>query len=183
MVDIIIGDTNRMKCPVNNKYDGVFNVIFSETACVLDETKGQVYIYGGWHFNLDWFSVNDISGLPILEVFSDETILMGDYSAPSLNTTTKVTSITGSNTIYSIDKSLYTGAFFEYTVTKDSNARAGRIMSVWNGLTASYTENQTSDIGSTSDIVFVVSATGSNVVLSASASSNNWIIKTIIRSI
>jgi hypothetical protein len=129
------------------------------------------------------FSVNDISGLPILEVFSDETILMGDYAAPSLNTTSKITSVTGSNTIYSIDKTLYTGAFFEYTVTKGTNARAGRIMSVWNGLTASYTENQTSDIGSTSDIVFVISATGSSAVLSASASSNNWIIKTIIRSI
>jgi hypothetical protein len=129
------------------------------------------------------FSVNDISGLPILEVFSDETILMGDYAAPSLNTTSKITSVTGSNTIYSIDKTLYTGAFFEYTVTKGTNARAGRIMSVWNGLTASYTENQTSDIGSTSDIIFVVSATGSDAVLTASASSNNWVIKTIIRSI
>ena len=129
------------------------------------------------------FSVNDISGLPILEVFSDETILMGDYAAPSLNTTTKVTSVTGSNTIYSISKSLYTGAFFEYTVTKGTNARAGMIMSVWNGLTASYLDTPTADIGSTSDIVFVVSATGSNAVLTASASTNNWVIKTIIRSI
>jgi hypothetical protein len=129
------------------------------------------------------FSVNDISGLPILEVFSDETILMGDYAAPSLNTTTKVTSVTGSNVIYSIDKSLYTGAFFEYTVTKDTNARAGSIMSVWIGATISFTETSTSDIGDTSGIDFIVSGTGSNAILTASASSNNWIIKTIIRSI
>ena len=129
------------------------------------------------------FSVNDISGLPILEVFSDETILMGDYNAPSLNTTTKVTSVTGSNIIYSIDKSLYTGAFFEYTVTKDTNARAGNIMSVWNGLTSSFVETATTDIGDTSGVEFIVSATGINAILTASASSNNWIIKTIIRSI
>lgn len=129
------------------------------------------------------FSVNNISGLPILEVFSDDTILMGDYVAPSLNSTVKVTTMTGSNIIYSIDKSLYTGAFFEYTVSKDTNARAGSILSVWNGITASYTETSTTDIGLTTDITFLVSATGSDAILTASASSNNWIIKTIIRSI
>jgi hypothetical protein len=129
------------------------------------------------------FSVNNISGLPIIEVFSDDTILMGDYVAPSLNSTVKVTTVTGSNTIYSIDKSLYTGAFFEYTVTKGTNARAGSIMSVWNGLTSSYTETSTTDIGLTTDITFLVSSTGSNAILTASSSSNNWVIKTIIRSI
>jgi hypothetical protein len=115
--------------------------------------------------------------------FSDDTILMGDYNAPALNTTVKVTTVTGSNVIYSINKSTYTGAFIEYTLTKNTDARAGSIMSVWSGTTASYTETSTTDIGVTTDVTFIVSATGSNAVITASSSSNNWVIKTIIRTI
>jgi hypothetical protein len=128
------------------------------------------------------FSVNDISGLPILEVFSDNTILMGDYAAPSLNTSIKVITITGSNTIYSIPTSLYTGAFFEYTLTSGSNARAGSIMSVWSGNTVSFAELATTDIGTTG-VTFSVGISGSNALLIASSSTSNWTIKTIIRSI
>jgi hypothetical protein len=129
------------------------------------------------------FSVNDISGLPIFEVFSDETILFGDYQAPALNTTVKVTTVTGSNTIYSLSKSLYSGAFFEYVLVKGTNSRVGSILSNWNGTYSTYAEISTTDIGNTSGVTFLLTATGSNAVLTASASSNNWIIKTIIRSI
>ena len=39
-------------------------------------------------------SVNDVSGLPILEVFSDDRVVMGTYGAPALI-------VTGSNTVIS----------------------------------------------------------------------------------
>jgi hypothetical protein len=84
------------------------------------------------------FSVNDISGLPILKVNSDSTILMGSYLAPSLNTTVKTTANSGLTTIYSIPTSAYTGAFFEYTVNDGLNLRAGSIMSIWSGSTINY---------------------------------------------
>jgi hypothetical protein len=91
--------------------------------------------------------------------------------------------VTGSNTIYSLSKTLYSGAFFEYVLVKGTNSRAGSILSTWNGTYSTYVEILTADIGNTSGVTFSLSATGSNAVLSASASSNNWIIKTIIRSI
>jgi hypothetical protein len=129
------------------------------------------------------FSVNNVSGLPILEVFSDNTILMGDYSSPSLNTTTKVTANSGTTNIYSIPTSAYTGAFFEYTVNDGTNLRAGNIMSIWNDSTVNYTETSTNDIGDTTPITFDLSISSGLAYLRTSATTNSWVVKTIIRSI
>jgi hypothetical protein len=131
------------------------------------------------------FSVNDISGLPILEVFSDNTTLMGSYQAPSLNTTTRVTLTAGTNTVYSIPTSAYTGAFIDYTLvsTGTTGARAGNIMTIWSGSTAQYTETSTNDIGTTTGVTFTVAVLGNNAVLSSSATTTGWALKTIIRSI
>ena len=129
------------------------------------------------------FSVNDISGLPIMEVFSDNTTLMGSYQAPSLNTTVKTTTVTGSNIIYLIPTSSYNGAWFEYVATSASNARAGQIMSVCSSNTIAYTETTTTDIGSTTGLAFRVMITGSNFALTGSSTTAGWTIKTIVRSI
>jgi len=129
------------------------------------------------------FSVNDISGLPILEVFSDNTILLGDYQAPTLYTTKRVTSIAGNNVIYSLATSSYDGAFFDYVAKSGSNARAGNIMALWSGTSVNFTETTTTDFGDTSGLAFLAFISGSNLVLSGSTSTANWNIKTIIRSI
>ena len=129
------------------------------------------------------FSVNDISGLPILEVFSDNTILMGSYLAPSLNTTIRTTANIGSTTIYSIPISAYTGAFFEYTVNDGTNLRAGSIMSIWSGNTVNYTETSTTDIGNTNPITFNMISSSGFASLRTSATTNSWTVKTIVRSI
>ncbi len=129
------------------------------------------------------FSVNDISGLPIMEVFSDNTILWGSYQAPSLNTTVRISAGTGSTTIYTIPQSGYTGAFFEYTVSSSAGARSGSIMSVFSGNTVQYTETTTNDIGSTTGLTFSMSANSTNALLLASGVTAGWTVKTIIRSI
>jgi len=130
------------------------------------------------------FSVNDISGLPVLEAFSDNTVLMGSYIAPSLNTTIKVTSLTGLTNIYSIPTSAYTGAFFDYTISNGTNLRAGNIMSIWNsGTTIQYRETSTNDIGNTSGLTFNMIVSGSTAILRTSGVTGNWTVKTIVRSI
>lgn len=131
------------------------------------------------------FSVNDISGLPILEVFSDNTTLMGNYLAPSLNTTARVSLTAGTNTIYSIPVSAYTGAFFDYTLvsTGTTGARAGNIMSIWSGTTVQFTETSTNDIGTTAGVTFSVTSNGTLAQLSSSATTAGWIVETIVRSI
>ncbi len=129
------------------------------------------------------FSVNDISGLSVLDVYSDSTILMGVYAAPSLNTTRRVLVNAGQSNIYSIPTSAYTGGFFDYTVANGVNLRAGNIMSVWSSSNINYVENSTSDLGNTSGLVFDMVVSGGFATLRASANTNSWIVKTIVRSI
>jgi hypothetical protein len=164
----VIGSGNSTTSPI-------FSVVGSqgELFSVSDSLTGSL------------FSVNDISGLPIVEVFSDNTVLMGSYQAPSLNTTKKLSLTAGTNTVYSIPTSGYTGAFIDYTVISSGStgARAGTIMSIWSGTTAQYTDVSTNDIGTTAGITFSVSVVGSNAVLSSSATTTGWTLKTIIRSI
>ena len=56
-------------------------------------------------------------------------------------------------------------------------------MSVWSGSTIRFTETQTTDIGNTNNIKFIMSATTNNILLRASAATNSWTVKTIVRSI
>ena len=130
------------------------------------------------------FSVNDITGLPILEVFSDNTINLGNYQAPALFTTAEViTDNSGSFTVYSIPTSSYDGAFYEYTLKSGSNARAGNIMAIWSGTQVNYTETTTTDFGDTSGVSLGVFISGSNMVLTGSFNATDWHLKTIIKSI
>lgn len=129
------------------------------------------------------FSVSDISGLPILEVFSDSTTIIGDYQAPSLYTTKRVTSITASTgtAIYSFPVSAYTSAFVDYYVTSATGMRAGNMMAIWSGTTVQSTETSTNDIGNTSPVTFGWRISGSSAVLSASASTGTWTVESILR--
>jgi len=134
------------------------------------------------------FSVNNISGLPVLEVFSNYTTLIGDFYNPSLYTTTGITVNSGvTTTIYSMPTSAYTGAYFDYTLKSNDStgARAGNIMAIWSGNTVNFTETKTSDIGSTTGVTFSMAVTdsGNTVTLSSSATTSSWYLKTIIRSI
>ena len=131
------------------------------------------------------FSVNDISGLPILETFSDSTTLMGSYLAPALFTTQKTTTTnSGSFVIYNIPTGSYDGLYVDYTARSGSNARAGQIMAIWSGSSVNYTETTTTDFGTTSNLLLGVSISGSNMALTGSvATGSGWVIKSIIRSI
>ena len=129
------------------------------------------------------FSVSNISGLPILEVFSDNTTLVGDYLAPALITTKKTTVNSGSTVIYNLPTASYDGGFFDYTIRSGSNARAGQIMAIWSGTSVNHTEIVTSDFGNTNGFTFGSIVSGSNMALTSSASTSGWTLKTIIRSI
>jgi len=131
------------------------------------------------------FSVNDISGFPVIEVFSDSTTLMGSYTAPSLNTTVKTTTTnSGSFTIYSLPIGSYDGAFVEYTAKSGSNARAGQFMAIWSGSLVNYTDNSTTDFGNTAAFSLSGSVSASLLVITGNVTTGSgWVIKSIIRGI
>jgi hypothetical protein len=130
------------------------------------------------------FSVNDISGLPILEVFSDNTTLIGNYQDPMLITTAKtVQTNSGSFVVYSLPTASYDTAFFEYSIRSGSNARAGTIMAIQSGSSVNFAETTTTDFGSTAAVSFTVIVTGSNMALTGSSTSGAWTTKCIVRGI
>ena len=129
------------------------------------------------------FSVNDVSGLPIIEAFSDNRVLIGSYQAPALFTTVRTTSNSGSNVIYSVPTASYDAVFFEYSLRSGSNARAGQIMSIWSGSDTNWTETVTADFGNTTGVTFRTIITGSSLALTGSFPSASWTMKTIVRSI
>lgn len=135
------------------------------------------------------FSVNDISGLPIMEVFSDSTTVIGDYQAQSLYTTTRGSIVAGSTNqvIYQISASAYTSAHIDYNVMSGTNSRAGNITGIWSTNGLEFTETGTVDIGNlgTSAITLDLVRTGTNIQLRASvaAGGGSWTMKAIIRAI
>lgn len=129
------------------------------------------------------FSVNDVSGMPILEVFSDSTTTIGDYYAPMLVATKNLTSVAGNNTIYAVPTASYDSMFCDYIVRSGSNARAGQIAAVYSGSLVNFFENTTTDFGTTSDVNFTVIISAGNMVLTGSTTTPDWTIKTIIRAL
>ena len=130
------------------------------------------------------FSVNDISGLPIVEVFSDNTTLIGNYLAPALYTTVKKTIGTGTGTIiYQVPTSSYDGMFVDYSIKSGSVARVGNIMTTWTGSGGTTLLETSSSIGTATAFTFSSIITGSNFALTGSATTAGWTVKTIIRTI
>ena len=130
------------------------------------------------------FSTNDISGFPILQADSTGEVYLGK-SPQSLYTTAVVSSTNAneSHSLCTLSTSSYDGGFFEYTAHSASNARAGNIMSTWNGSNIVYAETTTMDIGDTSDLKTEVIISGSTARLIAYGPNASYKIKTIIKAI
>jgi hypothetical protein len=92
---------------------------------------------------------------------------------------TITSSINGSNIVFNVATGSYSSAFFKYTVASASNARSGEIMSVWNGSTVTFTDNSTTDIGSTSVVTSSVAISASNAQLTMQTNTAGWRIKSI----
>jgi len=114
---------------------------------------------------------------------SSTTLIIGSNQAPSLNTTTRVTSITASTgtTIYSFPTTDYISSFVDYNVSGTTGLRAGNLMAIWSGTSVNFTETSTNDIGNTTPLTFGYVISGSSAVLQASASTGTWIVKSIVR--
>jgi hypothetical protein len=118
-----------------------------------------------------------------VDVRSDQTTLIGNYLAPGMYTSTKVVATTGVTVLYSIPTASYDSAYYDYNIRSGSVGRAGSIMAMWSGSSVNYSEVSASSFGPTTGFVFGVSISGSNMILSGSAPSSGWIVKTIVRAI
>lgn len=130
------------------------------------------------------FSVNDISGLPVVEAFSDSTVLIGNYQSPALNTTILLPSTTvGANTIYTVSTGSYDAIYMDYVIRSGSVGRAGTFTAMWSGSSTSVADISVTPFGDTSGFVFGANISGSDLLISGSGATAGWRVKTIIRSI
>jgi hypothetical protein len=130
------------------------------------------------------FNVKDKTGIPIFEVSASSDVFIGN-SPTSLYRTAQIASTTANVTqsIHSLSTSSYDGAFVEYTAVSASNARAGNIMTIWDGSNVTFTETTTTDIGDTSDLLFQVALTQSVAQIQSYTTSTGYRLKTIIKAI
>ena len=131
------------------------------------------------------FSVNDISGFPVLQAEADGDVYLGK-SPQSLYTTAVISSNTANITqsIYGISTSSYAGAFIEYTAFSGSHdARAGSLMAIWSGSAVNFTETTTTDFGNTSNLLMQVAISQSQAQVQSYSTTAGYKIKTIIKAI
>ena len=178
-----ITDTNNVGIGVTGP-SSKLHVYGTSSVFKVDGTNGELLNIND-SINGSLFSVNDISGLPIIEVYDNGSVLIGDNQSPSINTTKKmfVQSGTNNNLVYNLSTLLYNAVYFEYVVINGSNMRCGTIMAVTNGTNVEYTETSTIDTGDTTDIVFDVALSSTNLQFKVSSLSGNWTLKTIVRGI
>ena len=90
---------------------------------------------------------------------------------------------TGTETIATVVKANYDAAFFDYVVKNGTNLRAGTVMAVHDGTNVEFTDNSTKDIGNTSGVTFSVDISGTDLRLRATTTSDNWVIKTLVKTL
>jgi hypothetical protein len=133
------------------------------------------------------FAVSDISGVPIFEVEADgEISIDGDLKIKSANISYQENidvDSAAAETVATVNTGEYTGAFFDYTCVSGSNARVGTVMAISVGGSIEFTDNSTTDIGDTSGAVLSVDISGGSMRLRATTTTDDWIIKTLIRTL
>ena len=72
-------------------------------------------------------------------------------------------------------------AFFDYVVKNSTNIRAGTITAATDGTNVEYNEISTVDLGDTSDVKLKVVLSSGNLILQATAASDNWNVSSFIR--
>jgi hypothetical protein len=101
------------------------------------------------------------------------------FAATLTDYATVASSIVGSNNLFTQNTGSYTSAFFKYTARNGSNTRAGEVISAWNGITTTYTDFSTVDIGDTSAVTASISIVAGQAQFNIQTKSSGWAIKSI----
>ena len=77
----------------------------------------------------------------------------------------------------------FDAAFFDYVIKNGTNLRAGTVTAVHDGTNVEYNEVSTQDLGSTTAVELSVDISGADMRLRATTTSDNWEIKSLVRTI
>ena len=107
------------------------------------------------------------------------------FTIENTNLTTQVNCDvdTGTETVATVSTSDFSSAFFDYVLSDGTNYRAGTIKAVWDGTSINSSEDSTADIGTTSGLTLSTDISAGNARLRATATSDNWKVKTYVRTL
>jgi hypothetical protein len=153
---------------------------------IAGQTGGFVQVYD---FNSgSLFSVNGNTGTAIVDVRSNGQTLIGSNTFQGMyDSTANIAFVSPSQnlTVPGYLTSSYNALWFDYVVFSGSYSRMGTLYSAWSGSNISYNDVTGSYTGTvpTDNITLVTRFSSSFVQVTASAATNNWVIKGMIRCI
>ena len=111
--------------------------------------------------------------------------VVGDINITAANISNQVNADVdiGTETVATVPIATYTAAFFDYVVKGGLNVRAGVVHACHDGTSVQYIETSTLDLGNTLDLQLSVDISGTDMRLRATATSNDWSVKTITRAL
>ena len=90
---------------------------------------------------------------------------------------------TGTETVATVNTGSFDGAFFDYLIKSGSNLRAGTVTAIHDGTNVEYNEVSTQDLGSTTAVELSVDISGADMRLRATTTSDDWLIKSLVRTL
>jgi len=153
---------------------------------IAGQNGGFVQIYDSNSGSL--FSVNNNTGTAIVDVRSNGQTLIGSNTFQGMYDSTANIAFASPSQILTLPgylTSSYNALWFDYVVFSSSYSRMGTLYSVWSGSNISWNDETGSYNGTVpaNNITLVTRFSSSFVQITASAATNNWVIKGMIRCI
>jgi len=149
---------------------------FGDSSSHTHEFTGSVDISGSINTT---DSITAITG-SINHIISDELRL----SSASLSYQENVdVDLAAPEVVATVETGSHDGVFFDYIVKNGTNVRAGIVMAAHNGVSVTYTDMSTTDLGNTTPMVLSVDLDSGNMRLMAIPTTDNWTVKAITRSL
>ena len=173
--DLLVGQTvdngtDKFQVTGTSNLNG--NTIITGSLTVTNGITGSLFGTASWAQNVTTATnAQSASNFVITSTLQLDGTLT-DYA--TVNST-----IVGDNNLYTQATGSYTSAFVKYSLNSGINSRAGEFIANWNGTTVTYFDNSTTDIGTTSDIVFSSVIVTGQIQVNATAATSGWKIKTL----
>jgi hypothetical protein len=90
---------------------------------------------------------------------------------------------TGTEVVATVAIATYTAAFFDFVIKNGTNVRSGTVFACHDGTNVEYTETSTADLGNTTPVTLSVDIAGTDMRLLATTTTDNWIVKSLVRAI
>lgn len=150
----------------------------SGSLLVVSGITGSLHGTSSWAISSSIAITSSYASVSATSSYANSFIINGS----SLTTQQNSDVDTGTEIIARVSTASFSSAFFDYLLQDGTNYRAGTVSSVWNSSGAvRYTDTSTTDIGDTTPITFNVVLSNSTASLQATATTNNWNVKTFVR--